>query len=249
VWLIRSTVEHCSGDFVNAPTAWQMMRELATRNGNESLRAWSLLDEVETRLARGELAEAQHALDAALAIETPATDQMTILEKHRGVAGVRLREGRLAEAVDAANAMYDLIVKAPPTGYHSADHFATAVDILLEALATPGGLAADDVDMLRQRAEKGVSLVAKHSRTYVNVRARSWTLRGLLNAQRGRMPKARRCFERAAATGAQLETPFEQARALLELSRLDPATSASARSEARRLFAATGAPYWASLAD
>lgn len=247
IWLIRSTVEHCSGDFVNAPAAWQMMRELATRNGNESLRAWSLLDEVETRLARGELAEAQQALDAALAIETPESDQMTTLEKHRGVAGVRVREGRLAEAVDAANAMYDLIVKAPPTGYHSADHFATAVDIFLTALAAPDSLAAATVDVLRQRAEKGVSLVAKHSRTYVNVRARSWTLRGLLNAQRGRVPKARRCFERAAAIGAQLETPFERARALLELSRLDPSNGASARDEARRLFEATGAPWWASM--
>jgi tetratricopeptide (TPR) repeat protein len=249
VWLIRSTVSHCSGDFVNAPVAWQAMRDVATRNGNESLRAWSLLDEVETRLARGELAEAEAALDAALAIETPATDQMTILEKQRGIAGVRLRQGQLDEAVAAANAMYDLIVKAPPTGYHSADHFAMAVDVYLSVLQQPDGVSPDVLEQVRARATKGVSLVAKHSRTYVNVRARSWTLRGLLHAQHGSIKKARRCFERAASIGRQLETPFEEARAMLELSRLDPASGASARAEARRLFEATGAPWWAMLAS
>lgn len=247
VWLVRSTVSHCAGDFTYAPTAWQSMREVATRNGNDSLYCWSLLDEVETRLARGELAEAEQALAKALAIPTPASDLTLALEKQRGVAGVRLRQGRIDEALAAADATFDLTVKTPPTGYHAADHFAAAVDVYLSVLREANGLDADRRRELQRRATKGVAMLARFSRTYANVRARSWTLRGVLDAERGRAARARRSLERAATVAQQLEMPFEHARALLELARLDRDGDRS-REEARRLFEATGAPYYASLA-
>lgn len=247
VWLVRSTVSHCAGDFTYAPTAWRSMREVATRNGNDALYCWSLLDEVETLLARGELEDAERALAKALAIPTPASDLTVTLEKHRGVAGVRLRQGRVDEALAAADATFDLTVKTPPTGYHAADHFAAAVDVYLAVLREANGLDAGRRRELSRRAVKGVAMLARFSRTYANVRARSWTLRGVLDVERGRIARARRSLERAATVAQQLETPFERARALLELARLD-GNGARYREEARRLFETTGATYYASLA-
>jgi hypothetical protein len=93
-----------------------------------------------------------------------------------------------------------------------------------------------------------VKLLAKFSRVFVPVRARSWLLRGLLEEQSGRPDRARRFFQRAASVAESLETPFERGRALLELSRLDGANAAAHRAEAHRLFGSCAAPYWASLA-
>ncbi len=249
IWLVRSTVAHCAGDFVYAPTAWTQMREVATRNGNIPLKCWSLLDEVDTRLARGETDDAERALAEALAIPTPPSDALLTLEKARGVAVTRQRQGRLDEALAAADTIFDLTKKTPPTGYHAADHFAAAIEVYVAALGEGAALDATRAGAVRRRATKGVAMLAKYARTFVNVRARASLLRGMLAARRGRPDEARRSFERAAATASALETPFEHGRALLELARLDPARRTALHEEARRLFALAGAPYFEALAS
>ncbi|MEP6692004.1 MAG: AAA family ATPase, partial [Gemmatimonadaceae bacterium] len=245
VWLVRSTVAHCAGDYLSAIDAWTEMRAVADRNGNAFLRCWSLLDEVETRLARGETDAAEHALAAALAIATPERDLGMTLEKQRAVAGTRLRQGRLEEALVAADAIFALVQKNPPTGYHVADHFAAAIEVNIAVMRAGGAFADARAAALSRRAAQGCAMLAKFAKTFVNVRPRSWLLRGMLAAEHGRVDEARRCLTRAGETATELEMPFERGRALLELARLDVEARDSILTEAREIFVAVGAPYYA----
>ena len=105
-WTVRTTIALCEGDFAFAPTGWMRQRELAERNGNARLKCWSLLDETDTWLGRGDADKAAAALHAALAIETTATDIGTTLDKARSTAVTRLREDRHEDAARAADSVF-----------------------------------------------------------------------------------------------------------------------------------------------
>ena len=105
LWWTRSAFHICAGDFRGAEPCWTRTRELAARNENPQLECWSLLDEVQTQVGRGAVDAASRALEAALAIETAASDGGTLIEKHYATAATRLLEGRHDEAVAAADAV------------------------------------------------------------------------------------------------------------------------------------------------
>lgn len=242
--LVLSTVRHCSGDFVNAPAAWAALRDVAARTGNTMLHCWSLLDEVESLLAQGQLDQADRVLTDALAIETPAGDALMNMEKQHGIALVRQSQGRFAEALAAADVTFDYLSKTPPNGYYMADHFAVAVEVYLEALRRGASLPADRTVDVRRRATRGVKLLTKYSRTFVPVRARASLLRGQLALLDGKVDMARAAFERSVTLATAVDMSFERARALTELAGLDPSRAPSLRSEARTLFDSSGATGW-----
>ena len=249
VWLVRSTVAHCAGDFINAPSAWTRMREVADRNGNAALRCWSLLDEIETRLAYGETEGAVRALDEALAIPTPDSDLGMRLEKLRGIAMTRLRQGgeHIGEAMAAADSIFDLLQRTPPTGYHMADHFAAAIDVYVAVIRGYAGAEGVDADRVSRRAARGCTQLLKFGRTFVHVQPRALLLRGVLRAHRGDLRKARRDFLASEARAAELCMPVDQGRALAERAALRDGRDPPAElliAEANALFERAGATYY-----
>ena len=244
VRLVRSAAARCSGDFAFAPTAWSEAREVAERIGDLRLKARSLLDEVEYRLVSGETDAAEEALAKALAIPSPETDQDMDIEKRRGIAVVRLRQQRLDEALNEADHVFQYILKHPPTGYHMADHLAAVIEVYIEVLRQAPREENIDITTLRRRTKKGVRLLSKYAKTFVNVRPRSRLLRGMYAADQGQLREARNQLALARQSATELGMPFEAGRALLELARLDDPWNESLLTEAREFFEVVDAGYF-----
>ena len=147
LWQTRSALHICAGDFRGAEACWRRTRELAARNTQPATR---VRGRCSTRsrpsVGRGATAEPRAAaLEAALAIDTPASDGGTLIEKHYATAITRLRQGRRAEALQAADAVIEMVTAQPATGFHWADFAAGTVEVymeMLEAASDPAERAA-----------------------------------------------------------------------------------------------------------
>lgn len=242
VWVIRATINICEGDFVAAPDAWSHARALAERNANTQILCWSLLDEVDTALGRDDVAGAARALDAALALKTAVTDGSSTIDKQRATAMTRLRQGRHAEAVAAADAVVEMVTRQPPTGYHWVDFCASAVEVYIEVLETRGEFARANRARLERAAWRGCKALGKLSRTFWNVRPRAWLLRGLLLSYHGKNAAALQAFGKAEEIARTMDLPFERARALLEIARRSEAAARESRlAAAGEIFERLGA--------
>ena len=215
LWQTRSALHICRGDFRGAEVCWRRTRELAARNANPQLESWSLLDEVQTQLGRGETEAAAAALERALAIETAPSDGGTLIEKHYSTAATRQRQGRRAEALQAADAVLAMVTARVPSGFHWADFTAGAVEVYLELLRSarePGERAALD-----RRAGRGIKVLARIGWTFHGVRPRRWLLVGMLEFERGHSDAAARAWRKAEAIATTMEIDYDAARARLEI--------------------------------
>jgi class 3 adenylate cyclase/tetratricopeptide (TPR) repeat protein len=217
LWQTRSALHICGGDFRGAEACWGRTRELAARNANPQLESWSLLDEVQTQLGRGETEAAAEALARALAIETAPSDGGTLIEKHYSTAATRQRQGRRAEALQAADAVIEMVTAQFPSGFHWAEFAAGAVDVYLALLAgtrDPGERAT-----LERRAQRGCKALGRISWTFHGVRPRRLLLVGLLEFERGRTSAALKAWRKAESTALAMEMEYDVARARLEIVR------------------------------
>ena len=217
-WQFRTTLAICEGDYEFAPTGWKRQRELAEMQGSQTLMCYSLLDETDTWLGKGDIEQAARALEAALKIETPVTDRGTPIDKARSTAMTRLRQGRDEEAMRAADVVFDGL-KRQAMGYQWADDYCEAINVYLALLDGGGDVARAHKQSLEQRVSTGVKRAMSFSRIFRNVHPRAWVLRGQWLRYLGKAGDARAAFLKALAAGEVLDMPFEQARARLELAR------------------------------
>jgi class 3 adenylate cyclase/tetratricopeptide (TPR) repeat protein len=217
IWLTREAVCICSGDYRGAESCWKRTRELAARNANSQLEGWSLFDEVQSELGRGAIDAAGRALEAALAIEDAPRDARTEMEKHYCVAATRLREGRAAEALSAADTLLELAT-ARPVSLFSLPHFAAGgvqvyVELLEQAQTQPERAA------LARAARRGCRALRRMGWTFHGVRPSRLLLLGRIEWERGRRRRAARLWRKAEKYACAMEMDYEVARARLELIR------------------------------
>src|SRR5262249_57553070 len=158
---------------------WEREGERGEGNDSAALKCWSYIDETDTWLGAGDTEKASQALAGALSIPLPPTDIGTHLDRLRSTAVTRCREGRDEEAVRAAEEVFETLRRNPPTGYQWAEDFAAVVEVYLDLLARGGTYTEANRAMLQDRAERGHRLLSRFSRTYWNVRPRSWLLLGM----------------------------------------------------------------------
>ena len=217
IWQTRAGIHICHGDFAGAEPCWMRTRELAARNSNAQLQGWSLLDEVQTQLGRGDTAAAGRALEAVLSIDDAPHDQHTEIEKHYCLAATRLAEGRREEALSAADHLLEVATARQLTGFWLADFAAGAVEVyveLLEQARTP-----EERRTLLRRARSGCRSLRRIAWTFHGVRPRRATLLGRVEWERGRRRRAARLWRRVESQAGRGGMDYELARARLELAR------------------------------
>jgi tetratricopeptide (TPR) repeat protein len=246
LWQTRSALHICSGDFRGAEACWKRTRELAARNSNPQLETWSLLDEVETQVGRGGIGPAATALDAALAIDTPASDGGTLIEKHYATALTRLRQERREEALRAADAVIEMVTAQVPTGFHWADFAAGAVEVYLEMLEQATDAA--ERRTLELRAERGCKALRRISWTFHGIRPRRLLLQGQLEWERGQPSRARSSWLSAERVALAMAMEYDIARARLELARHGMAES-DTRAQVIETLEKLGAGHWLRVAE
>jgi tetratricopeptide (TPR) repeat protein len=221
-WVIRSTIALCEGNFNEAPQAWQNARTLAIQRGNDQILCWSLLDEVDTCLGKGDEAAAALVLDQALGVPTAASDGSSQIDKYRATAMVRYCQGRYAESVAAADEVMEMIFRQSPSGYHWVDFFASAVEVYLLILDEEHPYSRQHRRRLLLQARRGCRQLLRLSRSFGNVVPRSRLLLSRLALLQGHRRPARRLAQRALVLATARGMPYERALALLELGALEP---------------------------
>jgi class 3 adenylate cyclase/tetratricopeptide (TPR) repeat protein len=255
LWQTRSALHICAGDFRGAETCWQRTRELAARNANPQLESWSLLDEVQTQLGRGETDAAADALQRALAIGTADSDGGTLIEKHYSTAATRQRQGRRAEALQAADAVLAMVTARFPSGFHWADFTAGAVEVYLELLRSAGAPSAPGAPgeraILEQRAARGCQVLGRIAWTFHGVRPRRWLLVGILEYERGHRDAALRAWRKSETIAATMGMEYDVARAHLEIVAhgLAGPQRAAQRADALQAFERLGAGHQLGIAQ
>jgi tetratricopeptide (TPR) repeat protein len=248
LWQTRSALYICAGDVRGAEACWQRTRELAVRNGNPQLETWSLLDEVEAHVARGATELAAGALAAALAVDTPASDGGTLIEKHYATAATRLREGRRGEALQAADAVIRMVSAQPVTGFHWADFAAGAVEVYVELLQTATDAA--ERAQLVERARRGCRVLRRIAWTFHGIRPRRVLLAGSLAWERGEREEAERQWRESERLAVRMNMDYDVARARLELVRHGRSADAPERHrQAAETFDRLGALHWLTIAE
>lgn len=217
LWQTRSALYICAGDFAGAEVCWRRTRELAARNVNPQLETWSWLDEVQCRAGAGDTDAAARALEAALAIPTPASDGGTLIEKHWSTAATRLQQGRFEEALTAADAVIDMVTAQMPIGFHWADFAAGTVGVYLEMLENERDPALRT--MLEDRARRGCRALRRIAWTFHGIRPRRLILQGRLESEQGRRSQAQRHWREAERLATSMEMEFDVALARVELAR------------------------------
>jgi class 3 adenylate cyclase/tetratricopeptide (TPR) repeat protein len=215
VWQMRAAICICSGAFGAAESGWSRHRALAEGKRNSQNLCWSLLDEAQTGVGRDDIDAAAEALDAALAIATAPNDGSSTIEKHYATAVVRAAQGRWPEAIQAADAIVEMLARQPPSAFHYVDFCAGAVGVYFDALEAG---RCDRATTLR-RARRGCKVVRRASRQFGSVRSRRWLLEGLLAWAEGDHDAARERWRRAEAVAVRTGTHFELARARYEIAR------------------------------
>jgi class 3 adenylate cyclase/tetratricopeptide (TPR) repeat protein len=247
LWQTRSALHICAGDFRGAEMCWRRTRELAVRNRNPQLEAWSLLDEVETQVGRGATELAATALEAALGIDTPASDGGTQIEKHYATAATRLRQGRRPEALDAADAVIRMVTGQPVTGFHWADFAAGTVEVYLEMLETATDAA--ERAQLVQRARRGGRALRRIGWSFHGIRPRRLLLEGWLAWEQGEPERAEKAWLESERLAVRMNMDYDVARARVELVRHHVAAGTpERRRQAVEALDRLGAGHWLTIA-
>ncbi len=248
LWQTRSALHICAGDFRGAEACWRRTRELAARNRNPQLEAWSLLDEVETQVGRGATELGAAALEAALAIDTPASDGGTLIEKHYATAATRLRQGRRADALQAADAVIKMVTAQPVTGFHWADFAAGTVEVYMEMLETASD-AAEHAQLV-QRVRRGCRALRRIAWTFHGIRPRRLLLEGWLAWEQGQRARAVKDWLESERLARRLDMDYDVARARLELVRHRVAEGTpERRRQAIDALDRLGALHWLAIAE
>lgn len=201
---VRSALLLCAGDICAARQVVAQAREDAVKSNNPQYLCWALLDGVEIELAASDTAGARAWLDQALAIPTEPADLSSLLDKSRAQALVKIREGDTAGAVESATVVIKTIADYPPTSYYFLDFYASAIDVLIDALEQ----WPDDAE-LQGVITNSLKRLKKLSATFWNVKPRYWLLRGRFAAAQG--SDAAKDLATAYETATALNMPFDQA--------------------------------------
>ncbi len=229
---IRAALSLCSGDIKTATIAVSSARKAAQDDGNEQYLCWALLDEAEIALAKDQLNVAEKFMERAFEIATEDSDLSSTLDKQRALATIRFRQQRNEEAMEAADVICQIITSNPPTSYYFLDFFASAVEVYVRMF-----IQSPNDRYLRKKTRAELKRLGRLSKTFWNVRARYWLLKGLTDFALGRKPMA--ALQKSVETAESMGANYDEARALSAIARIDP-TASEAREKATSLFGSLG---------
>jgi eukaryotic-like serine/threonine-protein kinase len=203
------------GQFQRAAAGFDDVHRRGRRDENIQHQVWGLLGRAECELRAGQPDEAARSLETALGLLTDHPDQAEQLRAYGLMAVVRLRQGKVEDAQQAAEAAARLIAKfRAPTAHYLLEGYAGVAEVHL-ALWEAGQDSSDTSRPARRacRDLRGFARIFPIGKP----RARLW--QGRLAHLSGQTERAQAAWRTGLAAAERLGMPFEAALAHAELGR------------------------------
>jgi tetratricopeptide (TPR) repeat protein len=237
-----STAEMLTGQLDAAQARARALAESATRLGHELQTSWGMLTVAASAFRRGEFREATELLAAVERSSSQRRDVVSRLECLALMAAAARRGGESARGLTLAEEAYATAFEHGSGGFFGYTFHWLLPEVFAEEAAAAPPSSPTRVRLLAQfqRGRKSADRFAGMCRI-----ARPFALlhQGRAHALAGRPTPASVAFRESADLAAELEMPFEEAQARLQLadsSALDAAARQAARDRARALLAQLG---------
>ena len=221
-----------------ASLAWcDRMAESATRRSDAQMTCWGFLRRAEIHVSRGDFARAAESL--------PSAERMIfglgLPEQIRGL-GLRaillLREGRLDEALAAADDATLRVQETRAIHFHCVEAYARIAEVHLAAVAAG---AARSRRARRERARAACETLRRAARTFPAALPHYCRHEGARRRLSGKERAAREIWRRGLQAAIELEIPYEEAFLRLRLADAAPADErAGHAAAAQRIFSRLG---------
>ena len=213
---VLAIAECFRGTFEQSLTHQHQVIDEATRQGDLQVQLWSTSGASFALLRMRRFDEAgEMCARAASSVnrETPSADAILF---HGQEALLHLRLGDRAEALTAADAVYELVVKQAPVAYWTYHGMNAAAEVYLTLQ-----LLGDHKD----KAQKITRALAAFGKKVPFAQSAAMRWQGLLEHLKGSDKKAAEHLKASLDVAQRLDMPYDQGRAHLELARLGGATS------------------------
>jgi class 3 adenylate cyclase len=214
---ILAVQRHYQGCYEEALALNDQVYQAARRTGNLVQQGWGLYSGGENLIRLGRLPEALARIAEGYEIAVKDA-KITAQMRSAGVwALAAWQSGDVATARRMADVCWELLGSSRPNVYSALEAYSANAEVYLGLLEQDGG--PDDL----ARAEQSCRVVERYARPFALGQARAQIYRGLVDWARGRPAKANGRWQKALATAARLNLPYDEGRASYELGRHLPA--------------------------
>jgi tetratricopeptide (TPR) repeat protein len=226
---LQALMSSFSGRYEQALSLFREALRLSRRTGNRQIECWALVGQggVLSRLGREE--EAARLIEAALGMIGEDVMKAEAICAHGILALVRLRMGDAPGAYESADRAVWHIRSMKPVAYWTQPALAGAAEVLLALREAQWGPTAALRASVELRAAEAVIAMRRFAWHFPLGRPHAALWNGLAAWLAGRRRRAFRCWTRTTALAEQLGTPYERARAHLEIGRHLPLEAADRR--------------------
>jgi predicted ATPase/class 3 adenylate cyclase len=211
--LYQGKFEHAIRQFTDVYTA-------GLRNDNIQHQVWGLIGKAEGVFRLGQIGESASLLESVLALFAENPDRAEELRSQGLLAAVRLRQGKMLLAQQAAERAASLIAQLwAPTSHYLLEGYASVAEVYLALWEANRDLPAAAREAPVKSAHQACKSLRKFSRVFPIGQPRAWLWQGVYEWLVGRPRKARRAWQRSLAAAERLGMPYEKGLAYYEVGR------------------------------
>ncbi len=245
---LLSLNNHYAGRFAEANAQAVRLYEAAERNGDIQGQVWGFCFQSINLLVLDEVEHAAKLMEAALILLNESVGAslgtQERMEVYGALALVRLRQGEMQAARQAADEVLPILMKPPTTAaiFYS---YTSAFEVYLSLCTTEQKVPAGDKTPVQQAA-RACAALRKFAHVFPLGQSRALLARGELAWLRGKPRFAFRAWRQALRAAERLNMPYDQGRAHLEIARHMKSSDPARRTHLDRacsLFKELGAVY------
>jgi tetratricopeptide (TPR) repeat protein len=205
------------GQFERALAFAQEEHRLSLTSGNWQTECWSLMGQGDALVRLGREHEAASLYESALAKIDQDVMRSEAVMGWGGLALARLRMGDARGASECADRAVSHLLATAPVVYYMQNATAATAEVFLSLLEARG--PSSSREPLAIRAHQACLSLRRFARRFPVGRPFACLWDGLLAWLDGRPRRAMRLWQRALTLAERLDTPYERARAHLEIGR------------------------------
>lgn len=209
------------------------------------VQTWGLRRRAMNLFRQGQVEAAAHYLVESLPCYSRHTDALNETNAYGLLASVRLRQGDMVAAQEAADSAAALVGNSAPLGYYLMDGYVGIAEVRFDRWS-----AEPDNQALRKSAWQACENLQRYGRIFPVGRARAALFLGRYHAILGKTRRAQATWQVSRDTAQKLAMPYEEALALYELGLSQPNNAVKREQllQSLAIFERIGTPYELELA-